>query len=96
MVASSQDSTGMHQDGRASLDVHRLKALRRQCGLSQEAVSEKGMEQRLCLSIASIKRAETGKPVLYRTARHLAVFYGVPVETLMDPITPFPAHGVKQ
>ena len=70
-------------DGRAPLDVPHLKVLRQRAGLSQEAVSEGCLEKRLCVSLASIKRAEAGKAVLYRTARHLATFYGVDVSTLI-------------
>ncbi|MCC5884790.1 MAG: hypothetical protein JJU25_19395 [Halomonas sp.] len=36
----------------------------------------------MCVSIASIKRAERGKAVLYRTAHHLAEIYEVEVEEL--------------
>ncbi|WP_047391665.1 MULTISPECIES: AAA family ATPase [Chitinibacter] len=76
-------------DGRVVLDSERLKQLRRQSGLSQEALAQRCFEQRLCVSIASIKRAETLKPVLYRTARHLASFYSVTLEELLaSPLAP--------
>jgi tetratricopeptide (TPR) repeat protein len=42
------------------------------------------MEHKLCVSIASIKRAETGKPVLYRTASHLARVYALALEELVQ------------
>jgi len=64
-------------DGRVVLDPERLKALRKTLGMSQSALAERCFDQRLCLSIASIKRAETGKSVLYRTARHLAELYDI-------------------
>ncbi|MCG6658009.1 AAA family ATPase [Halomonas campisalis] len=70
------------QDGRLRLDRQRLKHHRKQLGLSQEALAEHCFDRRLCVSIASIKRAESGRPVLYRTARHLAEIYGVEVEAL--------------
>ncbi|AMD01604.1 ATP-binding protein [Halomonas chromatireducens] len=70
------------QDGRLRLDRERLKQHRKRLGLSQEALAEYCFDRRLCLSIASIKRAESGKAVLYRTARHLAEIYGVEVEAL--------------
>ena len=57
------------------LDPRSLKSLRQMRGLSQDAVAELCVDTRLCLSIASIKRAEAGKAVLYRTARHFAIFY---------------------
>jgi hypothetical protein len=47
-------------------------------------LSEQFQERRLCLTRAAIKRAESGKPVPYRTVRHLAAYYGIGVETLID------------
>ncbi len=81
------------QDGRLVLDAKCLKQLRKRLGLSQEALAQRCFEQRLCVSIASIKRAESGKPVLYRTARHLATVHGTEVErlaacTVASPSTP--------
>ncbi|MCA8866834.1 MULTISPECIES: ATP-binding protein [unclassified Halomonas] len=70
------------QDGRLRLDRQCLKQHRKRLGLSQEALAEYCFDQRLCVSIASIKRAESGRAVLYRTARHLAEIYGVEVKTL--------------
>jgi transcriptional regulator with XRE-family HTH domain len=77
-------------DTRVILDGERLIALRRERSLSREAVSELSLEQRKCLSVASISRAESGKPVLYLTARYLAEFYNLPLQTLL-PTTPVPA-----
>jgi predicted ATPase/transcriptional regulator with XRE-family HTH domain len=71
------------QDGKLILDADRLKALRKQRGLSQDALAQLCMQHRLCVSIASIKRAETGKAVLYRTASHLARVYGCALEELV-------------
>jgi transcriptional regulator with XRE-family HTH domain/tetratricopeptide (TPR) repeat protein len=70
-------------DGRILLDATLLKQLRKRRGLSQEALAELCFSQQLCVSIASIKRAETGNVVLYRTARHLAQVYGVPLQQLL-------------
>jgi len=69
-------------DGRVLLDASELKRLRKLRGLSQDELARQCFDQRLCVSIASIKRAETGKPVLYRTARHLAEVYQVDVHQL--------------
>lgn len=71
-------------DGKVILNQHRLKALRKQRGLSQDALAQLCMANRLCVSIASIKRAETGKPVLYRTASHLARMYARELGELME------------
>lgn len=70
-------------DGRVLLDATLLKGLRKQHGLSQETLAEACLNRHLCVSIASIKRAETGKPVLYRTARHLATAFDVDVSALL-------------
>ncbi|WP_075791148.1 ATP-binding protein [Massilia putida] len=70
-------------DARVMLDVHNLKALRQRRG-GREALSEQFHERRQCLTRAAIKRAESGKPVPYRTVRHLAAFYGIGVESLID------------
>jgi hypothetical protein len=65
------------------LDVHSLKALRQRRG-GRESLSEQFQERRQCLTRAAIKRAESGKPVPYRTVRHLAAYYGIGVETLIE------------
>ncbi len=70
-------------DGRVLLDAGLLKGLRKKHGLSQETLAEACLNRHLCVSIASIKRAETGKPVLYRTARHLATAFEVDVGALL-------------
>jgi transcriptional regulator with XRE-family HTH domain/tetratricopeptide (TPR) repeat protein len=74
--------TPLPQDGRVLLDATLLKRLRKTRGLSQEALADLCFQQQLCVSIASIKRAETGKIVLYRTARHLAQVFDVALEDL--------------
>ncbi|NRR33500.1 AAA family ATPase [Oxalobacteraceae bacterium] len=73
------------RDGKVVLNQHRLKALRKQHGLSQDALAQLCLANRLCVSIASIKRAETGKSVLYRTASHLARVYGSELDELIIP-----------
>ncbi|KIH81346.1 ATP-binding protein [Pseudomonas batumici] len=70
-------------DGRVLLDAGLLKGLRKQRGLSQETLAEACLNRHLCVSVASIKRAETGKAVLYRTARHLATAFEVDVGALL-------------
>jgi transcriptional regulator with XRE-family HTH domain len=72
----------MTTDGRIVLDAATLKELRKKHGLSQEALAQLCFDRHLRVSIASIKRAEAGKPLLYRTAKHLAMYFGVPMMTL--------------
>lgn len=69
-------------DGRMLLNTTNLKKLRKTKGLSQEKLAEKCKENRIQVSIASIKRAETGKQVLYRTAAALALYYQVSIDDL--------------
>ncbi|MEO7495480.1 MAG: AAA family ATPase [Massilia sp.] len=71
------------RDGKVVLNQDRLKALRKQRGLSQDALAQLCLTQRLCVSIASIKRAETGKSILYRTASHLARVYDSALDDLV-------------
>lgn len=71
--------------GRVILDSVRLKQHRQRLGLSQEALTQHCVDRHHWLSIASIKRAESGRPVLYRTARHLASVYEVEVADLLPP-----------
>ena len=72
-------------DGRLLLNSRNLKILRKKKGLSQEKLAEKCKENRIQVSIASIKRAETGKQVLYRTAAALACYYQVSIDDLCQP-----------
>ncbi len=72
--------------GRVFLVSSVLKNLRQSRLQSQEEMAEACAEGRFRVSIASIKRAETGKPVLYRIARELARYFDVPVEYIVEPV----------
>ncbi len=72
-------------DVRVTLDVNRLNLLRQRRPESDEAVSERFLGRRQCLTQAALKRAASGRPVRFRTVRHLAAFYGVGVEALIAP-----------
>lgn len=84
MQALLPSGADLPNDGRVNLNRHQLKLLRQKQGLSQEALSEACANRKMSLSPASIKRAESGKPVLYRTARLLAAFFGVPLPELTE------------
>lgn len=71
--------------GRVFLVSEILKELRSQKLQSQEEMAFACSDQKIRVSIASIKRAETGKPVIYRVARELARYFDVPVQTLIRP-----------
>lgn len=92
-VLPSSESLASPADGRMALAPGRLKSLRLRLGFSQEALAEYCIGRRLCVSIASIKRAESGKSVLYRTARHLAAAYDVTLEELLPPGAEGPADA---
>jgi len=77
------DKNKIATGGRVSLARDVLLNLRRNKGLSQELVALMCAEQRLCVSIASIKRAELGKNILFRTARDIAQFFDVGLDTLI-------------
>ncbi|KZN67792.1 helix-turn-helix domain-containing protein [Pseudoalteromonas luteoviolacea] len=71
-------------DGRVQLNSQRLKQLRRDLGLSQEKLACACQERALCVSIATLKRAECGYRVYHRTARQLALFYQIPIKELLS------------
>jgi tetratricopeptide (TPR) repeat protein/transcriptional regulator with XRE-family HTH domain len=70
-------------DGRVRLDPELLKKLRRQHGYSQSMLADFARQQGRPVSIASIKRAELGAPVLYRTALQLAALLNIEVSDLI-------------
>lgn len=80
-------------DGRVQLNTALLKKLRLERGLSQAKLAEQARENRQPLSIASIKRAELGEPVIYRTAAQLASLFNVAVHELLQ--APSPSSALK-
>ncbi|QGX41753.1 XRE family transcriptional regulator [Permianibacter aggregans] len=64
------------------LNVDTLRLLRHQQCLSQEELADECRQRGISISVASVKRAEAGKPVIFRTARGLARFFSVTVERL--------------
>ena len=79
----------MVQQGRVFLVKDVLKSLRNEKLQTQEEMAEACQQGRFRVSIASIKRAEIGRPVLFRVARELARYFNVPVEQIvkMRPVT---------
>ena len=70
-------------DGSVKLNYIKLKELRKNLGLSQEKLALSCQKKSLCLSIATLKRAECGRAVFYRTAAELARFYQIPVTDII-------------
>ena len=52
--------------------------------MSQERLAEECAKRRLQVCVASIKRAEAGKNILYRTITNLASFFNITVDNLLD------------
>lgn len=82
---NTQSTSEMQFNGRVALHKSTLKRLRHNLCLSQEHLVEKCREQGLFLSIASIKRAESGKRVLYNTAQVLACVLKVDIVEIIEP-----------
>lgn len=77
----------MNIEGRVKPNVERLKQLRREHGISQEGLADLCLAQTLRVSASSIKRAEAGKNLLYRTVRDLATFFSVDISELIESTT---------
>lgn len=71
------------RDGKVVLCRSKLKQLRQQKGLSQERLAEQCAARGLRVSMPSIKRAETSRHILYRTASELARFFEVEFAALL-------------
>lgn len=72
------------RDGKLVLCREKLKQLRQQKGLSQERLAEQCAARGYRISLPSIKRAETRRHVLYRTATELAGFFDVELGYLLS------------
>ncbi len=71
-------------DSKTVLNTKELKRLRKLQGLSQEGLAYACEQRCLRASIATIKRAESGKAVSFRTAHELATFFDVGIEVLVS------------
>jgi tetratricopeptide (TPR) repeat protein len=76
------------------LDALLLKRRRMECGLSQEALIERCADRGLSLSIASLKRAEAGRQVAYRTARLLACALDIELSALLATAAAAPVQRI--
>lgn len=68
---------------RLLLDSGKIKQLRKTLGLSQEKLAQLCEQKRLRISIATIKRAELGKPVSVRTAKEFSEIFGIQLSELI-------------
>lgn len=85
-------------NGRILLNVTFLKNLRTKRGLTQDTLANDCRINRLAVSISSIKRAESGKKVLYRTALSLARYYEVDITDIIcdSEVRPAPTASPSQ
>jgi urea transport system substrate-binding protein len=88
----------MHDsEGRVSLNGQKIKLFRKQMCLSQKLLVERCQSMGGFLAIATLKRAESEKMVLYRTARDIAMALGTDIcNLLLKPLTAvdFSAHEI--
>lgn len=69
--------------GSVVMNADRLRRLRESRLLSQQDLSEAIFDRNLQVSIATIKRAETGHAVRFRIVRALAKYFDVPFDDLL-------------
>jgi hypothetical protein len=88
MAAPAAPSDGSRGDksgkrGTILLNASTLRRLREAKLLSQQELADTLYLKRIQVSIATIKRAETGRAVRFRIARDLALFFGVACDDLL-------------
>jgi DNA-binding XRE family transcriptional regulator len=71
------------QRAQIQLDSALLRQLRRSSLMSQQDLADDCWRRNIRLSLTTIKRAELGRPVLYRVAREYARCFEVPVTRLL-------------
>ncbi len=83
-VAAEVAQSSNLQRGRILLDSAALRALRQSRLLSQQDLADDCWRRNIRVSIATIKRAESGRAVRYRIARELAKCFEVPTAALIQ------------
>lgn len=79
----SPSGDGPFSPGRLRLDASALRGLRNARLLSQQDLADECWRRNIRVSIATIKRAESGHAVRFRIARELARCFDVPVARLL-------------
>lgn len=82
-TADSSLAAEDQQAGRVMLDNALLRHLRRLRLLSQQDLADECWRRNIRVSIATIKRAESGHAVRYRIAHELARCFDVPVMSIL-------------
>ena len=78
-VASADDTKPLLDRGQVVLDNELLRRLRQSRLLSQQDLADDCWRRNIRVSIATIKRAESGRAVRFRIAHELARCFDVPV-----------------
>lgn len=79
----SPHAPGMIQRGKVRMNATTLRGLREARLLSQQDLADDCWRRNVRVSIATIKRAETGHDVRFRIARELARYFGVSFDDLL-------------
>lgn len=74
--------------GQVALDSALLRQLRRDRLLSQQELADDCWRRNIRVSIATIKRAESGRAVRFRIAHELARCFGIPVMRIVRAAPP--------
>lgn len=77
-------SSSRLDSGSIKLDRLALRRLRRARLLSQQELADDCWQRNIRVSIATIKRAESGRAVRFRVARELARCFNVPLLHILD------------
>ncbi|MFZ5635240.1 MAG: helix-turn-helix transcriptional regulator [Pseudomonadota bacterium] len=77
------EASGPFKGGSVLLNRHILRRLREAKLLSQQELADALCRRHIQVSIATIKRAETGHRVRFRIAREFAVYFGVEFDELL-------------
>jgi DNA-binding XRE family transcriptional regulator len=83
-AAVASPASALMQAGRIMLDSALLRHLRQSRLLSQQDLADECWRRNIRVSIATIKRAESGHAVRFRIARELARCFDVPVMQILD------------
>ncbi len=79
-------------DGKLRLNANKLKSLRKKKSISQETMANQCFSSGQQISLATLKRAELGRPILYRTAKCLASFFSVELNDILEDIPNSNSH----
>ncbi|MGH8079331.1 MAG: helix-turn-helix domain-containing protein [Lysobacter sp.] len=86
-IAATNRACALADRGQVVLDSAELRRLRQSRLLSQQDLADDCWRRNIRVSIATIKRAESGRAVRFRIAHELARCFGVPVARIVQTAT---------